>query len=604
VRAKTLAAACVSIAAVVLVVAAAAAVVVRDPAISSNEPLPFPQDAENEPTLALDRNTMRKGPLLIAGGNDYHDQTTCKDSTKCSFTEGVGISGVYFSGGGTWHAASYSGNVAPTGTVTSGTIRTLPNFTKRQWSFGDPGLAAGPVPGSGGEPFAWKNGTRIYYVTLAATSLDSRSIVVSRAENDVPDAIPQAAWKAPVSISGQTPSPDKPAIWVDNAAGSQRFGTVYACWTTSVGDAAGRIAFSRSKDGGTTWTPPILVSSSEGAHGCTIRTDGGGRVYVFWEWRRQTLGDAKLGTACRGLFKAAIQMARSPDGVQFSGPVNIASVHEAGRYDPRQKRCTVDGAAGARTNTLPSVDIASGAPAGHGPDTIAVAWNDGPAPVERVLVKTSHNRGATWSRPLDVTRATVAPGATVRDRPAFPAVALSPSGTYLYVVYNAFLQGWQKTTSTARFMQGVMRVAALSALEANPAAAKWGEVRGADGDVRGSSGFSEGNKDKQGERPGVEAEFLGDYSAVAATNAVAYGAWTDASAAVPCDAVDSYRQKIIKGGSPTFGNLSKLCTKTPVPGVATKRFGNTTLCGGSITPSSIGKAPKTLRVCERDPHPS
>lgn len=601
-RAKTLAAACMSIAAVVLVVAAAAAVVVRDPAISSNEPLPFPRDAENEPTLTLDRNTMRKGPLLVAGGNDYHDQTTCTGFTACSFKEGVGISGVYFSDGGTWHAASYSGDVAPTGTVTSGTIRTLPNFTKRQWSFGDPGLAAGPVPGSGAQPFAWKNGTRIYYVTLAATSLDSRSIVVSRADNAVPDAIPQPAWKPPVSISGQTPSPDKPAIWVDNAAGSPRFGTVYACWTTSEGDAR-RIAFSRSKDGGTIWTAPILVSSSEGAHGCTIRTDSGGSVYVFWEWSRPTPKEAKFATVCRDLFKAAIQMARSPDGMQFPGPVNVASVHEAGRYDPRQKRCTVDGAAGARTNTFPSIDIANGAPTGHGPDTIAVAWNDGLAPVERVLVRTSHNLGATWSPPLDVTRATVAPGAKVRDRPAFPAVALSPRGDYLYVVYNAFLQGWQKTTSTERLMQGVMRVAALSKLEADPAGAKWGEVRGAPGDVRGSSGFAEGKRDEQGERPGVEAEFLGDYSAVAATNTVAYGAWTDASAAVHCGAVDSYRQTLIKGGSPKFGNLSELCTKTPVPGVATKRFGNTTLCGASITPSFIGNAPRTLSVCERDPHP-
>ena len=66
----------------------------HDPVISSNEPLPFPQNGQNEPALALDRSPKGRGPVLVAGGNDYRDQSVCLDPLHCAFSPRIGISGL------------------------------------------------------------------------------------------------------------------------------------------------------------------------------------------------------------------------------------------------------------------------------------------------------------------------------------------------------------------------------------------------------------------------------------------------------------------------------------------------------------------------------
>ena len=607
--ARTLTAACALAAVVAFGVPAAADVF--DPVISSNEPRPFPRDAENEPALALDRANHSSSPLLVAGGNDYHDQQVCTSSSDCSFKPGVGISGLYFSDdGATWKIASYPG-LASSGTTTGpGTITTLPNFNSKRWSFGDPGLAAGPRPRTSGSPaFAWSNGTRVYYVTLAAAaSAPKRVITVSRADPTAPARVVQPAWTAPKIVSSVKSWADKPAIWADDAAmatagvRNARFGAVYVCWTSYGNEAdtesaapRGRIVFRQSMDGTAGWSAPITVSKGSGAQGCTIRTDSTGRIYVFWEERRlavteATLAAATQGTPCSKLFRSLILMSRSKNGVAFEPPKVVAKVREAGAFDPRQGRCTVDGVAGARTNSWPAVSIASGAPNGPGPNTIAVAWSQG-MPAENVFVRISHDLGNTWSAPLPVSRA----------RPAFPAVALSPDGLFLYVVYNAFLQGWQSSTAVPRKMQGVVRVTRLADLEQAPANAPWGEARGAPGDARGSAGFEDEPSREKGPRPGIAAEFLGDYSAIVATQTGAYAAWTDAAAAVYCGAVDEYRKAIIKAGKGTFKSLDESCPEIRTPGAATQRFGNTTLCGARLPPNVAISI--DLDVCARDEHP-
>ena len=55
-------------------------------------------------------------------------------------------------------------------------------------------------------------------------------------------------------------------------------------------------------------------------------------------------------------------------------------------------------------------------------------------------MQASFDGGKTWSAPVDAT----SPG----DRPIMPAVAISPSGGDVYVVYDAFLQPWQPDTAS------------------------------------------------------------------------------------------------------------------------------------------------------------
>src|SRR5258708_37963831 len=117
-----------------------------DKLVTVGSPLsPFSQNKQNEPAVAIDANNTQ---LVAAGSNDELDLEACKagDPTTCPFTQGVGISGIYFSfdGGQSWTQPTYSGwsardCVGPAVCQPHiGPIGTLPNY-----------FAAGPVAGRG-----------------------------------------------------------------------------------------------------------------------------------------------------------------------------------------------------------------------------------------------------------------------------------------------------------------------------------------------------------------------------------------------------------------------------------------------------------------------
>ena len=464
----------------------------------------FPQNKQNEPAIAVDANHPN---ILVAGSNDEVDLAPCVGSS-CPFTPGVGVSGIYFSSdsGTSWTQPTYTGWSARSGTPGVGPIGTLPKyFESGLVSDGDPGLAFGPSPDASGH-FSLSNGSRLYYSNLTSnfpgtqTFKGFEAIAVSRTDNvTAAAASDKTAWMAPVLVSKQssTTFSDKSQIWADNASSSPFFGNVYLCWASFRGQEKGHgtpapLIVATSTDGGNTWTQKQVTAAANNGQiqpldGCTIRTDSKGNVYVFG-----------IGTdpITRQNFEYLVP---STDGGQRWGrPILIpGALTHPGELDPVQGRPVQDGVAGARNDLTwaPSVDIANGAPTGSdATNRIVLTYVSGTTAAPHVVFRESTDGGATWSAPRNIE--------TAGDFGFYTAPAISPNGSDVYVVYNAFTTPFQPTTSTPRSLVGVV----LHADVASGVTGAFTEIhRGLPGDPRGSSANS------------LTSEFLGDYVYAVAT---------------------------------------------------------------------------------------
>ena len=545
---------------------------------TGSTPAPFSQNKQNEPALAVDASRPN---ILVAGANDNIDMEACNagDDTTCPFTTGVGVSGVYFSfdSGNHWTQPTYTGlsgrgcqgvvgNTDPGCTPTLGLIGTVPWYYENGLvSDGDPAVAFGPRMGSNGA-FAWANGSRLYYGNLTANLGATRdetvfkgfeAIAVARTDNVQAAAAGgqagKAAWMPPVVISKQsgTTFSDKEQIWADNASSSPFLGYVYVCWAAFRGQEKGNAApaplqVAVSRDGGDTWEQhQVSAAANNGqrnpADGCTIRTDSHGNAYLFG-----------VGTSSPDGHQAFEVMSVSTNGGHnWSKPRPVAGpVTQPGITDPNTGRPVIDGLAGARSDLAPapSVDISNGAPTGaDATNRIVMTYVSGELVKPHVYFTESTDPShTTWSAP----RAIEGPA----DRGYYTAPSISPNGTDVYVVYNAFTTPYQPTTATPRTLFGVVLHATSSASPGIPTGGFTEIHRGVVGDPRGSS------------QNDLTAEFLGDYVYAVATRSYGAAVWNDTRFAADCPAIDAWRQAIAIGDTtvprpapqqncaPNFGN--------------------------------------------------
>ena len=571
-------------AALTVLLAAPASAAGSDVIVSAGSPAtPFSQNKQNEPSVAIDAHAPN---VVVSGANDNIDLEACNAGadTTCPFTNGIGVSGVYFSfdSGNTWTQPTYTGWTArgclgvvgpdPGCSPQIGPIGTLPRYYENGLvSDGDPAVAFGPRQGADGA-FRWSNGSRLYYANLTsnfgATRTDTvfkgfEAIAVSRTDNVAAAAAgDNSAWAAPVLVSKQssTTFSDKEQIWADNASSSPFFGNVYLCWADFRGQELGNAApaplvAAVSADGGATWTQHQISAAANNsqvnpADGCTVRTDSHGNAYIFG-----------VGSSSSGGHQAFELMSVSMNGGKnwsTATPV-VGPVTQPGIVDPVLGRPTLDGIAGARSDLAPapSVDIANGAPTGaDATDRIVMGYVSGTVAAPHAYFTESTDRGATWAAPRAVE--------TLGDRGFYAAPAISPNGKDVYFVYNAFTTPYQATTATPRSLVGVVLHADSSTLPGASTGAFAEVHRSAPGDPRASS------------QNNLVGEFLGDYVYAAATRTYGTAVWNDTSNAADCPAIDAWRQSLRDGTSvprpapqqdcpPTFGNSNILGTSIPDP---------------------------------------
>jgi hypothetical protein len=557
---------------------------------------PFSQNKQNEPALAVDANHPN---ILAAGANDEIDMEACNagaDNT-CPFTPGVGVSGIYFSfdSGATWTQPTYTGLTGRycLGTVgdtdagcmpKQGSIGTLPWYYENGLvADGDPALAFGPVPDSNGH-FDWANGSRLYYADLTSkigeaspkeTFKGYEAVAVSRTD-DVSSAASDHmdAWMPPVIVSQQssTTFSDKEQVWADNAASSPYFGNVYVCMASYRSQEKGvalpqPLMVATSTDGGDTWNAQQVTSASNtpfnskqgfGRSGCTVRTDSQGVVYVF-------ANQFAVGSPGHG---AHIMIKSTNGGATWTSPVNIGPAVDTCfgvQFDGFGYRCVMDGIGGARDDlsSAPSVDISNGAPSGSSAtNEIVRSWVDGANGVDNpdVLVSYSTDSGNTWSDPAAVQSA--------GDRGYYSAMAISPSGTDAYLVYNAFTTPYLNDTSSERGLVGVVKHADVGA---GGALTGWSDLhRSKTGDPRASA------------QNNLWLEFLGDYVYAVATDSYGSAVWNDMRNADDCSAIDTWRA----AAQVAFANGTDVPPAPAPQQDCGKRstFGNSDIYGGSYSP--------------------
>jgi hypothetical protein len=514
---------------------------------------PFSQNKQNEPAVAIDANHPN---VLAAGSNDNIDMEACNAGTDntCPFTEGVGVSGIYFSfnNGTSWIQPTYRGLSArnclgvvgdsdPPCEPQVGPIGTLPGYFEAGLvSDGDPAVAFGPVFRNGS--FSWANGSRLYYANLTS-NLPGRqafkgfeAIAVSRIDGPASTGLTQAVvanqanWKAPVIVSKQNSAlfSDKEQVWADNASSSPFFGHAYICSAAfrGVPSRSQPLVVATSTNGGDSWTTHQITPATNnpvspqgfGRSGCTIRTDSHGVAYVF-------AYQFAFGFPGTGFHI----MAKSFDGGRHWTRAQrlFPATDLCNAFEPSIGRCVEDGIGGARDDLgpSPSVDIANGAPTGaDATNQIVNSWADGRDGLnhEHVMFATSTNGGTTWTAPRTIE--------TAGDRGYYAAPAISPNGRDAWVVYNAFTTPFRNDTTSPRNLVGVVKHADIAA---NGTVGAFTEVhRSPGGDPRGSS------------QNNLAAEFLGDYVYAAATRTYGAAVWNDVRNAADCPAIDAYRQAL------------------------------------------------------------
>jgi len=214
-------------------------------------------------------------------------------------------------------------------------------------------------------------------------------------------------WGTPVAIVNAATTPpfhDKPYMAVDVSTASPYKNNVYVSWTNFTSSGTSPIYFSRSTNGGASFSTPMKISGTLNlCQGSQPSVGPNGEVYVSF-------------LSYAGIDKLYVVKSTN-GGATFGTPVFVSNVVDPGDL-PEYRR----------TPTIPSsaTDISSGPYSG----AVYVVWQDGARGNHDVLLSYSRDGGATWSTAKRVNDDV---GTTSQF---FPFVSVSKTGRVDVVFYD------------------------------------------------------------------------------------------------------------------------------------------------------------------------
>jgi uncharacterized repeat protein (TIGR01451 family) len=324
-----------------------------------------------------------------------------------------------------------------------------------------------PLAEAGGDPaLAIHDLNNVYfaYIAFSRTADDVGGVYVSKSTDG------GMSWNAPVELAANTLTVfhDKEYVTVD-ATGSPYDGHVYVSWTRFSGSAP--IYFSRSTDGGASYSTPMQISDLSSNQGSIPAVGPNGNVYVVWYNYNTSAQRMAVSTNGGGSFGTPFHV---------SGVSPIPSPLPGGSF---------------RVNSFPTMAI------DQNNGNLYVAWNDYRNGDADILFVRSTDGGGTWSSPIRVNDDALG---NARHQ-FFPWLSVAPNGNIYAGWFDSRLDPTPYTQPF--YYDEYVAVSTDGGLTFSPNA----RISSVTSDA--SIGFS--------------GQFIGDYSGIAATDTFVYPAWVD-----------------------------------------------------------------------------
>ena len=206
---------------------------------------------------------------------------------------------------------------------------------------------------------------------------------------------------------------DKPTVVVDNT-GSRFDGNVYVSWTLASGGLS--IRFSRSTDGGQSFSPPLPFSGGANDQASIPAVGPDGEVYVIWF--DQLSGELFVRKSTDG-------------GVSFAAPILVATASHIGEIESETAQyCGRVLKGSLRARSLPSISVDRSGGPNRGTAYVAFSSHGAGVDGSDVYITSSRDGGTTWSTPSRLND-----DATTNDQ-WLPSVAVAPNGTVAVSWYD------------------------------------------------------------------------------------------------------------------------------------------------------------------------